>query len=413
MTLIACGVNHKSTPLSIRERLAISANTLPASLQDLVKRVKKTEAAILSTCNRTEIYCDAGQEEALIEWLASYQHLSQNELNQYIYIHQDESAVRHILRVASGLDSMVLGEPQILGQMKSAYAIAQKAGTIGPNFQRLFQYIFASTKQIRTQTGISANPVSIAYSAISLTRHIFTNVANNTALVIGAGETIELALRYLKDKQVSNIMVANRSLEKAELLAENYSAKVIPFSDIATYLHQADIVISATASPLPILGKGCFESALKLRKRRPIFIVDLAVPRDIEPEVAELSDVYLYNIDDLQQVVEDNMASRQLAAKQAEDIIDLQVQHYMRKLNSLSVVDMIRNYRAKIDDIRHAEVNKALQKVRSGDCPEEVIREMARLLTNKIMHKPTVQIKQASLDGRLQLVDSAKEIFEL
>lgn len=415
MTLLAFGINHKTAPVDIRERVAFSPSTLPEALRDLTAHNRISEAAILSTCNRTELYCglDNGNPEEVLGWFREFHHLSRSELDPYIYAHPDKLAVRHILRVASGLDSMVLGEPQILGQMKQAYNTAREAGTVGRLLGRLFQHTFTVAKQVRTDTAIGASPVSVAFAAVNLAKQIFSSLTEHTALLVGAGETIELVARHLHESGIGRIIVANRTVERAHNLAAEFGGFAIALNEIPAHLAEADIVIASTASPLPILGKGMVESALKIRKHRPMFMVDIAVPRDIEPEVGKLEDVYLYTVDDLQEIIDEGLRSRQEAAQQAEEIIDTQVAHFMGWLRSLEAVSTIRQYRETGEALRNLVTEQALRQLQSGQEPEAVIREFGRLLTNKLMHEPCAQLKQASYDGRLELLEAARELFNL
>ncbi|WP_455206065.1 glutamyl-tRNA reductase, partial [Kaarinaea lacus] len=307
MTILAFGINHKTAPVSIREQVAFEPTQITDALKDLVSHPHVEEAAIVSTCNRTELYCGLDQldQKVITSWMSQYHHLSESDLVPYIYAHPDQYAVRHALRVASGLDSMVLGEPQILGQMKDAYSAASHAGTLGGLLDRLFQHTFSVAKQVRTDTAIGASPVSVAFAAVSLAKQIFSNFEQHTALLIGAGETIELAARHLHEIGIGRMIIANRTVERAQTLAQEFNAYAISLPQIPAHLAEADIVISSTASPLPILGKGSVESALKARKHRPILMVDIAVPRDIEAEVGDLSDIYLYTVDDLQEIIQE------------------------------------------------------------------------------------------------------------
>jgi glutamyl-tRNA reductase len=318
-----------------------------------------------------------------------------------------------MLRVASGLDSMVLGEPQILGQMKDAYSAATEAGTVGKLLSKLFQHTFSVAKQVRTDTAIGSSPVSVAFAAVSLARQIFGDLNGLTALLIGAGETIELAARHLHENNVGRMIIANRTLARAQTLAAEFDAYAISLGDIPAHLAEADVIISSTASQLPILGKGSVERALKLRKHKPMFMVDIAVPRDIEPEVDELDDVYLYSVDDLKDIIEENMASRREAARQAEEIIDTQVSHFMSWLQSLDAVDTLRAYRESAELQRDEMLNKARARLACGNDPEQVIQELATQLTNKLIHQPSVQMRQASMNGRQELLDAARELFSL
>lgn len=413
MPLIACGINHQTAPLAIREQLAFAPERLIEPLQDLIVSGCAREAAILSTCNRTEFYCEIENSKQVSQWLHQWRNLPQSSLEPYLYCHQDQSAVRHIMRVASGLDSMVLGESQILGQMKQAVTLASQAGTLGTQLKRLFQHVFTVTKQVRTDTAIGSSPVSIAYTAVSLSKRIFADLSQVSALLIGAGDTIALTARHLREQNIGQLIIANRTLANAQHLARQFKGEAITIAEILTYLSTADIIITATASPLPILGKGSVETALKVRKHRPIFMVDLAVPRDIEPEVALLDDVYLYTVDDLQACVQENLQHRQKAAQQAEQIIDFQAAHFIRKLRSLDSIPMICAYREKIDGLCQDELTKAIKKIQSGLNPEQVMGEFARLLANKLLHQPTIQLRQAAYNGQFDMLAFAKQLFDL
>ncbi|MGI9227818.1 MAG: glutamyl-tRNA reductase, partial [Gammaproteobacteria bacterium] len=353
MPLFTLGINHTTAPVEVRERVAISEQNLSHALNKLMAVPQVDEAAIISTCNRTELYCEVTEldvgKQGILSWLNSFHNLSSSDTEPYLYDHLDESVVRHIFRVACGLDSMVLGEPQILGQLKSAYQDANQAGTLGRNLNQLFQHSFNVAKKVRTDTAIGANPVSVASAAVSLSKQIFGDLANQSALLIGAGETIELAAEHLKSAGVGNITVANRSIERAQKIAERVNGQGVGLSFVNEVLPKSEIVITATASTLPILGKGLVERALKERKHKPIFMVDLAVPRDIEPEVKNLSDVYLYTVDDLQNVIELNLQSRKEAADQAEEIIDLEVEKFSSWLRSQGVVHTVRAFREKAE----------------------------------------------------------------
>lgn len=415
MSIIAFGINHKTAPVDIREKVAFQPGQMVDALQDLTSRPSVSEAAIVSTCNRTELYCGLEQQnhEIITDWLSRYHNLSAEALIPYIYAHPDQLAVRHALRVASGLDSLVLGEPQILGQMKDAYSTASSAGTLGNLLDRLFQHTFSVAKQVRTDTAIGASPVSVAFAAVSLAKQIFSDFEGHTALLIGAGETIELAARHLHEIGIGRMIIANRTVERARSLAEEFDAYAISLPEIPAHLAEADIVISSTASPLPILGKGSVESALKVRKHRPILMVDIAVPRDIETEVGNLSDVYLYTVDDLQEIIQEGLRSRQEAAAQAEEIIDTQVSHFMSWIRSLGAVDTIREVRERAETKRDKELENALKLIAAGKDPEVVLKQFAHRLTNKLLHEPSVQMKQAGYDGRSDLLKAARDLFDL
>lgn len=415
MVLLAYGINHKTASVDLREKLAFAPDRVMTALAEAREHARLKEVAILSTCNRTELYCSAEAQDSgrLLGWLSRYHALPIDQITGCAYEFWNDAAVRHLMRVASGLDSMVLGEPQILGQLKSAFAVAQEAQTVGPELGRLFQHTFSAAKQIRTDTGIGANPVSVAFAAVKLAKHIFSDLKKTSALLIGAGETIELVARHLHEQGVGNMIVANRTLSRANALAEEFNARSVTLGDIPLVLHQADIVISSTASPLPILGKGTVEHALKLRKHKPMFMMDIAVPRDIEEEVAELADVYLYTVDDLQQVVEENRRQRQEAAAQAEALVDRCALQFMESLKTLGAVDTIRAYRDRLEELRQAEFERAMQQIRLGANPEEVLQRMSRALINKVMHVPTIQLKQAAEQGRLDQVEWAQMLLGL
>ncbi|MCW8949330.1 MAG: glutamyl-tRNA reductase, partial [Sedimenticola sp.] len=315
--------------------------------------------------------------------------------------------------LSGGLDSMVLGEPQILGQVKQAFQTATDASTTGKFLGRLFQHTFSVAKQVRTDTAIGHSPVSVAFAAVSLARQIFSDLSQQTALLIGAGETIELAARHLHQHGIGRIIVANRTLEKAHNLANQFDGYAISLTEIPTHLPEADIVISSTASPLPVVGKGTVESALKKRKHQPIFMVDIAVPRDIEAEVSELNDVYLYTVDDLQEVIQENLRSRQEAAEQAVEIVDLHVDEFMGWLRSLDAVGMIQDYRKQAEQMRDEVLERALKQMQAGKSPEESLRFLAHTLTNKMLHTPSTQIRQAGFEGQSDLLDAANTLFQI
>ena len=416
MTLLAFGINHKTAPVDIREKVAFAPDKLEAALQDLLTLTAVNEAAIVSTCNRTELYCDlsAADSAEVVAWFRTYHSLSAEELEPYIYTHLDNQAVQHILRVASGLDSLVLGEPQILGQIKYAYHTASQAGAIGHLLNRLFQHTFSVAKEVRTDTAIGSSPVSVAFAAVSLAKQIFSDLSEHTALLIGAGDTIDLVARHLNEQGIKHLVVANRTVERAMTLANQFMhSEAIALADMPARLAEADIIISSTASQLPILGKGAVESALKSRKHRPIFMVDIAVPRDIEPEVGTLSDVYLYTVDDLHEVIEEGRQSREEAAEQAQEIIENQVEHYMGWLRSLEAVDTIRSYREQAEQLRDEAMQNARRQLAAGHDPEAVMSELARVLTQKLLHQPTVQMNRAAFEGREELLETIRELFNL
>lgn len=414
MSLLAFGINHTTAPLAIRERVAFAPEKIAAALHEAREQASLTEVSILSTCNRTEIYANSDAEaQVLFDWLVQHTAIGADDLANCYYCYRDDDAVRHMMKVAGGLDSLVLGEPQILGQMKSAFAVAREAGTIRGQLHNVFQQVFSIAKRVRTETAIGENPVSVAYAAVTLAQQIFSNLKQDTALLIGAGETIELVARHLVEQGIKQIIVANRTFERAQHIAREFSGEAILLADIPDYLHRADIVISSTASQLPLLGKGAVESALKKRKHKPMFMLDIAVPRDIEEQVDELQDVYLYTVDDLHRVIDQNKKSRVAAADKAEEIIAEGVEQYRRNARSLNAVATVKAYRRKAESLRDAELQKILRALESGGDPEQLLQQLARNLTNKLIHAPTTMLKDASANGRIDMIQVAQELFDL
>ncbi|MEE9303806.1 MAG: glutamyl-tRNA reductase [Thiotrichaceae bacterium] len=415
MPIIVVGVNHHTAPVDIREKIAFSPNEIQQALEAVGNIA--SERVILSTCNRTEFYLanhtDENISSKLIEWLAQSRHIDPQKLTTYLYTHHDETAVKHILRVVSGLDSMVLGEPQILGQVKASHGEALRHQTTGSVLNRLMQYSFTTAKKIRTQTAIGANPVSVAYAAVSLAKQIFTQLDKQTALLVGAGETIELVGRHLHSNGIGRIIVANRSVANAQRLATEFNGEAIRLEAIADRLHEADIVISSTAAPIPIIGKGSVERALKTRRHQPMFMVDIAIPRDIEPEVGTLDDVYLYTVDDLQSVIEENMQSRQTAAHQAEQMVEQEVSTYMDWLRAQGHLQLIREYRAHSSSLKEETLQKALKLLRNGKSAEDTLEFLAHTLTNKLSHAPTASMNKAAHSGDLELLEAARRLLNL
>ena len=413
--LVTFGINHKTAPVAIREQAAFAPEKLAQALHEVTTQAGVNEAAILSTCNRTEVYCrlESGENQRAVDWFCDYHHLSQAQVQPHLYLFPGDLAVKHAFRVASGLDSMVLGEPQILGQMKEAFATAHKAGATGKILNRMFQQTFSVAKQVRTDTAIGASAVSVAFASVSLARQIFGDLSNQKAMLIGAGETIELVARHLHENGIGCIIIANRTAERAHNLAQQFNGFAIALQEIPAHLAEVDIVISSTASPLPILGKGMAERALKERKHRPMFMVDIAVPRDIEPEVADLEDIYLYTVDDLQEVIDEGRRSREEAAKQAEEIIDAQVEHFMEWLTSLQSVATIRAFRDNAEHTAEEVLHQARRQLMAGKEPFEVLQWYAHTLTNKLLHEPTVRLRQAAVDGRREVLGAANELFQL
>ena len=415
MPLLALNINHHTAPVEMREKVAFPPDRLADALTQLANLADVAEAAILSTCNRTEIYCElkSQQGDAVVEWLGNHHSLSRTKLHPYLTMLTGQDAVRHILRVASGLDSMIIGEPQILGQMKAAYQEASRAGTVHALLGKLFQHTFSVAKQIRTDTAIGASPVSVAFAAVVLAKQIFGELDRQKALLIGAGETIDLVARHLHRHRLGGLIVANRTVERARALAEMFNGYAISLAEIPAHLAEADIIISSTASQLPILGKGAVERAFASRKHRPMLIVDIAVPRDVEPEVSELSDVYLYTVDDMRGIIEDNLASRQEAAIQAEQIIDVQVAKFMGWLRSLDAVSTIRRYREDAEAVRDEMIGKAQLQLAQGKDPQQVIELLAGSLTNKLIHVPSANLRQAGFEGEIDFINAARRLLGL
>lgn len=414
MSIFVIGVNHKTAPVAIREKVAFD----PSQIQQALEAVNHftPENIILSTCNRTELYAKSEQVNAipqLIQWLAEFHQIPQDELKPYLYIYEQNSAIQHILRVACGLDSLVLGEPQILGQLKDALKKAKTSQTTGHQLTRLMQHAFTTAKKVRTQTSIGSNPISVAFAAVSLAKQIFSQLEQQTALLVGAGETIELVGKHLAKNGIGHIIIANRSVDKAELLATEYNGVGISLSDIAEHLPKADIVISSTAAPLAIIGKGMVERALKKRRHRPMFMVDIAVPRDIEPEVAELDDAYLYTVDDLQSVIEENLQSRRHAAEQAESMVNDEVETFTQWQQAQNHMTTIRDYRKKVDTIRADVLEKALAQLNNDKPAEEVLNFLAHTLSNKLSHDMTQAMNHAARQGQFEQLEVAKQLLNL
>ena len=413
MTLYAFGLNHQSAPLAIRERVAFAADAVSNALLALSRTRPAAEAAILSTCNRTEVYLSSTEPSHVVDWLATYHGVSPNELSPYLYRLANDQAVRHAFRVASGLDSMVVGEPQILGQMKVAVRTAASAGTLGVTLHKLFQKSFAVAKEVRTTTQVGAQSVSMAAAAVKMAARIFPSIAEQKVLLIGAGEMIELCATHFAAQAPARMTVANRTLERAQNLAHRFGAEAIALRDLGERLHEHDIVISSTASSLPIVGKGLMERALKQRRRRPVFMVDLAVPRDIEMEVADLDDVYLYTVDDLAEIVSTNLDSRQAAVQQAEVIIDTQVGQFMHWMQSRDSVPLIRALRDQAEAARAVELQRAERLLAKGEDPRVVLEALSHGLTNKLMHGPSQALNEAHPDDRSALARMVERLFRL
>lgn len=414
MQLFTCGVNHHTAPVAIRERVAFPPDILPRALADVTgERHLAREAAILSTCNRTEVYVNTDEPAQVADWLASFHGLPAKEVKPYIYQLPQEQAANHAFRVASGLDSMVLGETQILGQMKQAAEKAQDAGTLGLLLNKLFQRTFSVAKEVRTATEIGANTVSMSAAAVTLAERIFPSISGQAALFIGAGEMIELVATHFAARNPRRIMVVNRTVERARDLANKFGGEAAALNALPDLLPEFDILVTSTASPLPIVGLGMVERAVKLRKRRPIFMVDLAVPRDVETEVGELDDVFLYTVDDLGEVVRQGHDSRQAAVNQAEAIISARVYEFMHWMDTRQTVPVIRSLRDHGERMRRHELEKAHRALNRGDDPRQVVEALARGLLNKMLHEPCHALNQAAAAEREDLVRLVSRLYNL
>jgi len=414
MPLLALGLNHQTAPLPVREKVAFAPEAMPAALSDLAGQAGVNEALILSTCNRTELYVDveSGFDTVPRDWLLGHHGLDARRLDEFLYRHADNAAVRHLFRVATGLDSMVLGEPQILGQVKDAYQLARDAGTLRAPMERLLQQTFAVAKRVRTETRIGANPVSVAFTAVRLAERLFADLGEACVLLIGAGETMELAARHLAQSRVRRLIVANRTLENAQVLAGRFSGYAIALADLPRHLAEADIVISSTAAREPVLTHTMVADAIQARRRRPMFLVDLAVPRDIEAEVSALEDVYLYTIDDLRQTVDANLRSRREAASEADALIDLQVTHYLAWRRALDGGNPLPQLRHAAENQRDAVLARARALLANGRTPEQALDYLAHTLTNKLLHAPSANLREAAQRGDTELLRAAERLFD-
>jgi len=417
MQLYVIGVNHTTAPLQIREHIAFNSDLLGNALHELTAQ-GASEAAILSTCNRTELYCNTDNPEKALQWLSKYHKLDQEAIAPYIYTLPNDAAVKHAFRVASGLDSMVLGEPQILGQFKQSVKIAQDAGTLGTLLHKLFQRTFEVAKEVRTNTDIGANSISMAAAAVKLAQRIFGDIHQQKVLFIGAGEMIELCADHFAAQKPKSITIANRTLERGSNLAEkialqNVSTQAIFLNDLPTHFAEFDIVVTSTASQLPIIGLGMVETAIKARRHRPIFMVDLAVPRDVEAEVADLDDVFLYTVDDLAQVVSDGIENRQSAALEAELIVENRVEHFMQWFKQRDAVPTIKALRDQFETTRKVELEKALKQLQKGESPEKVLEAFSAGLTNKFLHAPSHALSQSHAEEHAKLEALLKQLYQI
>jgi glutamyl-tRNA reductase len=407
MTLWVLGLNHQTAPVELRERVSFGGDALPQALASLRDTPQVAEAVLLSTCNRTELYAVAESGEALAQWLESHA----GKLQGYLYQHTDADAVRHLFRVATGLDSMVLGEPQILGQVKDAWATARDHGLLGQRLDRLFQQTFSVAKRARTDTRVGANPISVASTAVRLAQNSFARLEDSTVLLVGAGETIELAARHLSEGRVRRLLIANRTLAHAQDLATRHGGVALPLTELERHLGEADVVFSATAAREPVITRAQVATALRSRKHKPMLLFDLAVPRDIESGVGELQDAFLYTVDDLERAVEDNRRSRREAAAEAEAIIDLQVARFVETLQASAHQAPLLQLRAYGESTRIEMLEKARQQLAHGKSPDEVLELLAHGLTNRLLHPPTAALRAAALTGDTELTRAAERLF--
>lgn len=413
MQLTAVGLNHQTAPLSIREKLAFAAAALPKAVRNLARSNAATEAVILSTCNRTELYC-VGDLEEIIRWLADYHSLPIEEIRPYLYALDMQETVRHAFRVACGLDSMVLGEPQILGQIKDAVRVAQEQESMGKKLNALFQKTFSVAKEVRTDTAVGENSVSMASASVKLAEQIFPDIGDLNVLFIGAGEMIELVATYFAAKSPRLMTVANRTLARAQELCDKLGVNAEPclLSDLPAILHDYDVVVSSTASQLPIVGKGMVERALKQRQSMPLFMLDLAVPRDIEAEVGDLNDAYLYTVDDMVNIVQSGKEARQKAAAAAETLVSEKVAEFVRQQQGRQSVPLIKALRDEGEKARKQVLENAMKQLAKGATAEEVLERLSVQLTNKLLHSPTQTLNKAGEEDK-DLVHAVAQIYHL
>lgn len=413
MQLFAFGINHQTAPLSVREQVVFHAESLVEALRDLVDRRPVKEAAIISTCNRTEIYCNTEEPPSAVDWMAGYHQLKTTQIEPYLYRLPQERAVKHAFRVASGLDSMVLGEPQILGQFKQAVRTAQAAGTLGLLLNKLFQRTFSVAKAVRSETDIGTATISMASAAVSLAKHIFPSIGEQNVLFVGAGEMIELTATHFAAHHPQRMSFANRTLERGEQIADRFLGRALTLNDLPSQLAAHDIIVTCTASPLPIIGKGVVESALRARKHRPMLMFDLAVPRDVEGEVGALDDIFLYTVDDLGKIAREGMDARQNAVSQAEVIIENQVTDFMHWVGGRELVPTIRALRDSGERARRHALERALRELAKGDDPQVVLEHLSRSLTAKLLHAPTHALSHAREDDREELARLLSRLYQI
>lgn len=412
MKLLACGINHETADLNVREQLSFGKDYLAKSLHALLQDTQTEEAVILSTCHRTEFYCINGNAQTTMNWLYHYKKLPQDSLKSHWYVYQQEQALRHLLRLASGLDSKILGETQIFGQIKNAYSLANSFGGVGSHFNRLFQYIFSVSKYVRLATDITAHPVSLAFAVVTCAKHIFAHLTDSRVLLVGAGETISLVAKHLFSQGVRHFWIANRTPQSAEKLGKTIGGQAICLNAIPYFLPKADIIIAATGCDFPLIKKRMLVKALKERKRRPLFMADLGMPRDIETNVNELEDVYLYTLDDLHTLIEKNQQCRKAAAVKAESLIEEKVQQYLQQLKIKAAAPIICSYRQQAEQFRDAEVKKALALLKKGCTQEEAIKQLAYRLTNKLIHTPSIALSKVAKLTEIDQWETILNVFD-
>ena len=416
MALLTLGLNHTTAPVELREQVAFDATRLPDILAQLIQEFPDVrESAILSTCNRTELFLaiDGNLELDLVGWLAGFHDVDPDMLVPHIYQFKDLQAAKHMIRVASGLDSLVLGEPQILGQFKDAIRIARNALTCGTELEQAFSRVLSIAKRVRTETAIGRNPVSVAYTSVNLANHIFSDLSLCKVTLVGAGETIQLVAEHLIGQGVREIDVVNRTLANAKTLAASIDGFAWSLDELGERIQHADIVITSTGAPVPVIGKGIVERAQKVRRHKPMLMIDLAVPRDIEPEVGEIESVYLYTVDDLKGVIEKGLEHRQEAARHAERLIDSALDSWQRDIRGYRAVDTIKQLREGIQELSEHELAQALRILESGKPADEVLAQLSRNLTNKFLHSPTVALRSAAEQGDLSLIEATNRLFRI
>ena len=417
MKLSVTGLNHTTAPVEIRERVAFGPDVIIPALQALAQQPQVRECMILSTCNRTELYCtfeDTPRPELIEAWLHRHFDLKEGTLSPYLYHHTERQAVEHIMAVSAGLNSLVLGEPQILGQLKDAYQTAKHAGTLQQRLEWLMQQVFATAKKVRSETAIGENPVSVAFAAVSLARQFFSDLNEQTALLIGAGETCELVGLHLQEAGIGQLIIANRTFDKAHELAQQLGGFAIALDELKQHLADADLLISSTASPQLLVHREDLKQALKQRRHRPIFAVDIAVPRDIDPAASDLEDLYLYSVDDLQSIIEHNRKAREKAAAEAHELIRLQAEKVMAHLRTQAMAaPLIRDFRQRAEQVKTAQLNEALAQLQAGQDPQAVLIRLANQLTHKLIHHPTVYLRKAGESGDAHRLEMAAELLGL